>query len=152
MSFLAFALYYAVIYFPYAPQRPLGAFEVGVGVWVSTTQFFLGVGVRGDFSWEGDGTLTQIVINLFRTYEKLPCKEEPYRPAVSEILQDIQSDRQTEILLLYYKDCLTGYKYFGKKILPGFAWAETVENWLEKNNTQDKTMKHDKETLRPCPW
>ncbi len=30
-----------------------------------------------DFSWEGGGTLPKIVINLPRTYAKLPCKGEP---------------------------------------------------------------------------
>ena len=35
-----------------------------------------------DFSWEGERVVVsspQIVINLPRTYEKLHCKEEPYR-------------------------------------------------------------------------
>ena len=32
-----------------------------------------------DFLWEGGGTLPQIAIDLFRTYEKLLSKGEPYK-------------------------------------------------------------------------
>ena len=34
---------------------------------------------RGDFSWEGGGTLPKIVENLPWTYEKLHCYGEPDR-------------------------------------------------------------------------
>ena len=37
------------------------------------------VASRGEISWEGGGTLLPIVINLPQTYEKIHCKEEPYR-------------------------------------------------------------------------
>ncbi len=48
------------------------------------TQFFSGgrMGVnfsRGDFSLDGCGSLPKLVINLTRTYGKLPCKGESYR-------------------------------------------------------------------------
>ena len=70
-----------------------------------------------DFSWEGGGTLPQIVINLPGTYEKLSCKGKLEGSAVREVLrykqtdivvQEIfrykQTDRLTDILLLLYKD------------------------------------------------
>ena len=61
--------------------------------------FWLGGGL--DISWKGGGTIHQIVINLHRTYEKLHCKEEPYR--LSGLRNPlVQTD--TQILLLYYAD------------------------------------------------
>ena len=59
-----------------------------------------------NFPWEGCNVIPspKIVINLPRTYEKLLCKGEPHRSAVSEILRYKQTDSQTNILLLYHKD------------------------------------------------
>ena len=56
-----------------------------------------------DFSWKGGGTIPQISYKPSRSY---PVKESPIGSAVSEILRYTQTDRQTDILLLYYKVCL----------------------------------------------
>ena len=47
----------------------------------------------------------KLVINLLRTYEKLSCKGEPYQFSCQQT--DTQTDKETNILLLYYKDNFT---------------------------------------------
>ena len=47
---------------------------------------------------------SKIAINLPRTYEKLHNKGEPYRFSGWRDLRYRQTNKQTEILLLYYKD------------------------------------------------
>ena len=63
----------------------------------------------GDFSWEG------VVINLPRTYEKLPCKEEPDRfsgyrdpSAQTDIQTDTQINRQTFCYFIIRIEVLQG--------------------------------------------
>ena len=56
---------------------------------------FKGFWIHGDFSWEGDGT--------FPGYMKTnTVKENHIGSAVRD--PSVQTDRQTEILLLYYMD------------------------------------------------
>ena len=53
-----------------------------------------------DFSWEG-----QLQLYTFPgPMRSNPVKDNPIGSAVGEILQYKQTDRQTHILLLYYKD------------------------------------------------
>ena len=56
------------------PKRPLGALEREGGVVIIKRK-----SEEKNISWDGGGTLSKIVIKLSGTYEKLPCKGEPYR-------------------------------------------------------------------------
>ena len=59
---------------------------------------------RGDFSCRVVAPPPKIVINLPRTHEKHPVKENPIGSAVSEILQYKYTNTQTNILLMFYKE------------------------------------------------
>ena len=80
--------------------------------------FLLAASIRKKvfFFWGGDFFLEAIslgkvvpspklVINLLRTYEKLSCKGEPYQFSCQQT--DTQTDKETNILLLYFKDNFT---------------------------------------------
>ena len=68
------------------PLRPVKALERG------------GVFSYCDFSWEGGVVVPSP--KILRTYEKLPCIEEPYRCS-GQRDHSVQTDRHTEILLLF---------------------------------------------------
>ena len=61
----------------------------------------------GDFHVKVVVSSSKVAINLPRAYEKLHCEGEPYRFSVwlnPSVHTDRKTDKQTEILLLYYED------------------------------------------------
>ena len=102
------------------PCRPLGALRVGKSTpQLSTCSFKqINLKIKIKLFWEAHFFLRAIslervvvVVYLPKTYEKLPCKREPYRFSV---WRDplVHRDRHTEILLLFYKDIFITFSAF----------------------------------------